>query len=261
MLKKTNFHFKAYITKMKYEYKTYSIDYDYNNSNKNDTVLFLHGWRGDKKSFEVTKNLLKNKYNMLSISFPPNGSGTIPLELSDFVCITKNILDLHNIKNIFVICHSFGFRIALLLHNQYQIIKKLVVTSGAGIRLKQSFFQKLQRNMIKVFLKDKKRSSYFYNKFASTDYKSLSPIDQTTFKNIVNVDLNYCLNDLKMPLLLFWGQKDKETSVKVAKFIKRKLENAKLVIKKDAGHFAYIVYNFEFNKLCIDFLSKKECIT
>lgn len=241
---------------MKYEYKTYVIDYDFDYSDKADTILFLHGWRGDKNSFAVTKNLLKPNYNLLSISYPPNESGTIPLKLDDFVCITKNILDLHDIKNIFVVCHSFGFRIALLLQYKYEIIKKLVVTAGAGIKLKQTFFQKLQRNMVKVFLKDKKHSSYYYNKFASIDYKSLNSVEQITFKNVVNTDLNYCLDSLKMPILLFWGKKDKETSVKIAKLIKRQINNAKLVIKKDAGHFAYIVYNFEFNKLCRDFFGE-----
>lgn len=238
---------------MIYEYKTYLIDYDFENNDKKKTVLFLHGWSGNKNSFAVTKSLLKSKYNTLSISYPPNDTGAIPLKLDDFVIMTKNILDLNNIKNVYVVCHSFGFRIALLMQNLYQNIDKIVVTSGAGIRLKTSIFKKLQRNMIKIFLKDKNQSALFYERFASPDYKLLNEIDQITFKNIVNKDLNYCLHSMNIPMLLFWGQSDKETSVKVAKYIKRQNKNANLVIKKKAGHFAYIVYNFEFNKLCIDF--------
>ena len=52
---------------MKFCYKGFLIDYDYIFNFHKENIIFLHGWGGDKKSFEFMYNLLTNKFNILSI--------------------------------------------------------------------------------------------------------------------------------------------------------------------------------------------------
>ena len=118
---------------MNFLYKSEVIDYDFFNTKNKYTILFLHGWGGNKFSFNSTINLLKNRYNILSLTIPTITPTKETWNMQNFCELILNILRFLNIKNPIVICHSFGFRIALLL-NQKISIKKLVATGGAGIK-------------------------------------------------------------------------------------------------------------------------------
>ena len=61
-----------------------------------------------------------------------------------------------------------------------------------------------------------------------------------TFVNIVNTFLEKYVININIPTIIFWGQKDKETPLYMAKRFKRLIKNSELVIIKNAGHFAYL---------------------
>lgn len=233
---------------MKFLYKSEIIDYDYFYNQHKDTIVFLHGWGGNKFSFISTSNLLKNKYNILSITLPTIHPTKEVWEMPDYCDLVLNILALHNIRNFIIICHSFGFRIALLL-NQKICIKKLVVTGGAGIKKDNLFLHiKQRRNLLKL-----KQNKNFFSSIASKDYLELSTINRQTFKNIVNLNLKNFIR-FSCPILLFWGSKDTATKLWIAKKIKKQNE-AKLIITK-SDHFAYLKLNAHFNNEVIKFLEK-----
>ena len=215
-------------------YKTYLVEYEYINNWHNQTILLLHGWGGNKDSFAKVKKIFNSNYNILSISFPPQNiyqktysdsenfnnqnpnHSTIPLDMYDYKSITQNILQLLNLKSIIIICHSFGFRIALLLNTTNICIEKIIITGGAGIQFKQFFLKKLNRQFHTILLKS--YPEYFY-KFASKEYSELSQIDRKTFKNIINKNLSKYVKILSCPAFLFWGKKDTATPIKILKFI------------------------------------------
>ena len=99
-------------------FKSFNVEYDFENSNKNTTIMFFHGWGGNKNSFALLHKYLSKDYNLLSISFPPyflsKSKSVNSLNLYDYITLLENICVLHNIKNCIIICHSFGFRITLL---------------------------------------------------------------------------------------------------------------------------------------------------
>ena len=51
-------------------FKSEVIDYNFYNNKKHATVIFLHGWGGNKNSFFNTIKLLKSKFNILTITIP-----------------------------------------------------------------------------------------------------------------------------------------------------------------------------------------------
>lgn len=254
-------------------YKSYVVEYEYINDNHNQTILLLHGWGGNKDSFSKLKKIFSSNYNILSISFPPSNlyqspstnetihnnlslnNSAIPLDMYDYKDITINILKLLNLSSVTIICHSFGFRIALMLTTSKIIIEKIVITGGAGIRIKPNFFKKLNNQFHTILLKFHPE---FFTKFASNEYMNLSQVDRQTFKNIVNKNLIKYIKNLHCPAFLFWGKKDTATPIKMFKIIKKIKPNIEYKIVKNGAHFCYLEHSNLFIDCCQNFIKFKE---
>ena len=233
---------------MRFLFKNEVVDYDFFNNEKSETVLFLHGWGGNKFSFSQTINLLKNQFNILSLTMPTISPTTCVWNMFDYVQLIENILSLYNINNPIVICHSFGCRVAMLLNKKIKI-SKIVITGGAGIK-KENIFLKIIKNNNKILLKNEK-FKYFFKLIASNDYLNLSSTNKETFKNVVNLNLKFA-SKFNCPILLFWGTKDKATPQWIAKYLKKQNNSTLLTIKSD--HFAYLKENLKFNHEVLKFL-------
>lgn len=232
---------------MNFLFKGEIIDYSHLKTNKK-TILFLHGWGGNKNSFIQTINLLKKNYSILTLTMPTISPTITSWTLLDYANLILNLTQLLNIKNLIIICHSFGFRVACLLNKKINI-EKIIVTAGAGPK-KHSIIKKINLNNNKILLKQK-RFNYLYNKIISNDYKVLTSINKKTFNNIVKINtINLC--NFCCPMLLFWGKNDTDTKIWIAKHI-NKINNSKLIVTK-SNHFAYLNYSALFNNAVLDFL-------
>ncbi len=224
------------------------FQYNFFDNKNEDTFLFLHGWGGNKFSFSQTINLLKNQFNILTITIPTISPTTSVWNMFDYVQLIENLLSLHCVEKPIIICHSFGFRVAMLLNKKIKI-KKIIITGGAGIK-KENVFLKIIKNNNKILLKNKK-NKYLFKKIASKDYLSLSMTNKKTFQNIVNLNLKFA-NKFNCPILLFWGIKDKDTPPWIAKHLKR--NNKAKLITTNSDHFAYLHESLKFNHEVINFL-------
>lgn len=226
------------------------IDYIYINSQSTKTIVFLHGWGGDKFSFASTINLFKKEFNILTLTMPTTKDCVSFWTMFDYSNLVENLLAVHNISKPIIICHSFGFRVATVL-NQKLKFSKIVVTAGAGAK-KNNILYKIDKNNSVILLKNSKFEKFFEN-FASKDYKCLSKINKQTFKNVVNFNT---LNMLKfnMPILLFWGKKDKDTKIWIAKKIKKQNKSCELLLT-NGDHFTYLEKNSLFNYKIKEFLN------
>ena len=96
---------------MNFLFKGELIDYyffDFNKNN-NETIVFLHGWGGNKNSFKSTINLLKHKFNILAVTMPTIANTAVAWSLVDYANLILALCKLHDINSIYVVCHSFGF--------------------------------------------------------------------------------------------------------------------------------------------------------
>ena len=252
---------------MYYLFRSELIEYDYHNGH-DQTIIFLHGWGGDKNSFAPTIRLLMHKFNILTITLPTTNNTVTIWQLKDYAEIISILMRLHSIISPIIVCHSFGFRIYTYLNALGIQFHKAVITGGAGIRphtfhlckhtkkLKNviksfNLLEKIRENNRKTLLKNKK-FNFLFNKIASPDYRALSIINNHTFKNIINFN-TINLVFFRCKILLFWGKNDKETPIKIAHFIK-KYNNCKLLIS-DYSHFSYLDNNSYFNHSVMRFLS------
>lgn len=233
---------------MNYLFHSEVIDYEFINSSNPDTILFLHGWGGNKNSFAQTINLLKSKFNILTLTLPTIEPTNLSWQLSDYVNAVCNILKILNLKEVIIICHSFGFRVATLLKNLAKV-KKLIATGGAGPK-KNSIFKKITQNNGRILLNQPKFKNLFKS-IASADYSTLSKTNRETFKNVVNLNTKSMLY-FPCPVLLFWGKHDKDTPFWIARKIKK--NNKAKLITTNSDHFAYLKENILFNHEVLEFL-------
>jgi pimeloyl-ACP methyl ester carboxylesterase len=206
-----------------------------------DDVLFLHGWGGDLNSFRAVYSRLKN-ITYTAVDLWGFGKSPLPdqngLSVNDYADKLALFIKSQNYKNLTVVGHSFGGRIAVVLAAKYpQLISKLVLTDAAGLkRFKLKVFLKILRYKIKKRFSKKVDPS----KFGGADYNAAKGALRATLIKTVKQDLSKYAKKIKCPTLIVWGEKDTETPLWIAKKYKRLIADSGLVIIKNAGHFCFL---------------------
>ena len=110
----------------------------------------------------------------------------------------------------------------------------LVLVDSAGLkpRRKPTYYVKItiHKLMKKLGMKGLK---------GSNDYRVLSLIMKETFKKVVSYDQSYLLKDISVPTAIFWGKKDKDTPLYMAKKLSKNIKDSSLFLL-DGGHYAYV---------------------
>ena len=197
----------------------------------------MHGWGGSLDSFMgVARNIQNHRITLLDFyGFGNSEHPENPLCLDDYVEAVKEIIEFYDMKNLTVCAHSFGGRVAIKLASQnFPYIKKMLLTDSAGVLPKRGLSYKLKVGAYKFFKK--------FNitlKTGSQDYNLLSDVMKKTFVNVVNEDLTPLLSEINIPVLLIWGDKDKDTPLYMAKIMEEKIPDSALIIFH-GSHFCYI---------------------
>jgi len=222
------------------------IDYDIiENSGK--IVFFLHGWGGDKNSFAVVKNHLAC-CKMVFVSFSGFGNSeqpNKPYSVLDYALELKDlIVSVAKGKQVVLVCHSFGARVAVKLCSLYPcLVEKLMIIGGAGVKPRRSLNYHLKvykYKRLKSKVKKGKADPKVLECYGSSDYKKLTGLMKQTFINVVNEDLKDCFKKVRCDTLLFWGENDTETPLYMARKINKWIKNSELIVLEGAGHFCYI---------------------
>lgn len=221
---------------MIYNYKGTNIHYELLGNGKTH-IVFLHGWGGSIDCFKFTKNYLNQDCSCLFIDFPPFGHSQEPMHvftMLDYVDFTEQIINICKLKNVILVGHSFGGRVAVILANR-QNVKKLFLIDSAGLKPKSTIKYFFKKNLYKLA----KKLNIKYN-IGSKDYKNLSINMKKIFVNIVNTYLEEYAININIPCIIFWGKKDKETPLYMAKRYNKLIKNSQLIVYKDSGHFSYL---------------------
>lgn len=215
-------------------------------------IIFLHGWGGSISSFLFIAKPLSKKYRVTLVDFAGFGETPEPAfayNVSDYAKDVINLCDMLNIKTAVFAGHSFGGRVALELAAKYpERTAALALIDSAGIkpRRKLSYYFKITVHKLlkKIGMKGLN---------GSADYSVLSPVMKNTFKNIVNYDQTPLLNSILHQTAIFWGDKDNETPLYMARTLKKGLRNSELFML-NGGHFAYCEDSMKFFAILSAFL-------
>jgi len=228
-----------------YNTTKYNISYEIHNNNKENTIIFLHGWGSNKEIMRDSFAVHLPRYRQVYIDLPGFGNSdlSIALDTKDYANIINLFLESLHVSNKIIFGHSFGGKVATLLSPEV-----LVLLSTAGIPNKKPLKTKLKIKMFKLLkpiFGDK-----FYKMFATKDVDGLSQNMYETLKKVVDEDFSEVFSNFRKKALIYWGESDKAVPIDNAYEIKRLIKNSKLRVYK-GDHF-FFLKNAE--QICKDFL-------
>jgi pimeloyl-ACP methyl ester carboxylesterase len=230
------------------------IETNYKIGGKGENFLILHGWNGSSDSWRKIIEILEIKYKVICPDFPGFGKTETPKiswSLSDFVEWLKEFTEKLDLKEFFLLGHSFGGRVAIKFSISYpEKVKKLILVSPGGIKQKWGLKEKIAFQLAKVGnaifskkpffrFKDGARN-LFYRVMRIKDYSRARGIMKETMKKIVEEDLLPELSKIQNKTLIIWGEKDKIIPLKYAFIFKEKIKNSKLEILPKIFHSPHL---------------------
>jgi len=218
-------------------------------------IIFLHGWGGSTASFYNIANRLKHKYRVTLLDFYGFGKTPMqkkPLFVRDYAESVIELINHYKMNDIILVGHSFGGRVAIYIASKFgYLLNKLILVDSAGLLPHRGIIYHYKVTKHKIL-----RHFGITHKAGSKDYQQLNSIEKQTFINVVNEDLTDLAKKITVPTLIFWGSKDKETAIYMAKKLKRIIYGSCLVMFKGAGHYSYLDEPDLFYKLTVIFLSE-----
>lgn len=223
------------------------------------TVFLLHGWLMDCSTFDNVIDSLKDKYNLISfdlLGFGKSGNLKEAFSLKDYAFVLNEILNYYiskyALKCVYLFGHSFGGRIIIKYLSLYDndFIKGIILCDSAGIKkksFKKSFLiykYKFKKFVFKGLSFCFKRYEIKYNSLmktsGSSDYIAVNGALKATMSLALREDLFFYLKDIKVKTIVAWGKNDEVTPLNDAYLFKKEIENSKLILFENSGHFPYL---------------------
>ena len=168
---------------------------------------------------------------------------------SAFSFVLDALADELGAKKAIWVGHSFGGRVALEIAAKHpERAAGLVLVDSAGLRPRRPPSYHIRVALHKLL----KRLGGSGLK-GSADYRELSPVMKAVFVRVVNYDETPLLARIACPTAVFWGDRDRETPLYMAKRFVRGIEGSRLFMLS-GGHFAYAEDPDRFMRVLIAFV-------
>ena len=223
-------------------------------------LVILHGWGSSRRVMMPIAQILAQIRSSYVLDLPGFGDSNDPSEpwsIDEYADAVEAFISMLPDDHVDVLVHSFGGRVILKLlprEKGKQLIRKVLITGGAGMKPKRSFKYYLKKYTAKILkapfmilpgkLREKAlgwlRSTDLWKKLGSSDYSKLSGVMRETFVKSVTEYLEDCLPQIPHETLLLWGRNDDATPIYQAERIQKGIKNSALVVIEDAGHYAFL---------------------
>lgn len=224
---------------MVFVYQGVGVDYRFIGKEGERVTLLLHGWGCDGDEFESIVTKFPDRY-FLTLDLPPfRNSGKVNENWNMFTYANMviSLCEHMKISDCDILAHSFGGRIAIIISAlRSELVNSLVLVGCAGLRPRFSLKRYIKVKKYKL----KKRLGKNTDNMGSEDYRRLDEATKKVFVSIVNENLRDFCSKIKAESLIVCGENDKDTPLYMAKKLSRLIKNSKLVVLKDAGHFAFL---------------------
>ena len=216
------------------------VYYEYIDNDSDNNIILLHGWGQNIKMMKILGNKLENDYNYLYIDLPGFGKSMEPLttwSVYDYCECVKELIDSLSLKNIIIIGHSFGGKIALVYASKYRVNKLICLASPFRKSLKKI---PAKVKIYKFFKRCKFLRNILGKYIGSTDYNNASLIMKKVLVNTVNLDISSDIKKITNKTLLIWGSNDAAVKIEDAYVLKDLIKNSELIIYNSSSHYAYL---------------------
>lgn len=217
------------------------INYIRYGNNKNRTIVMLHGWGQNIEMMKFIGDKLDE--DVLIIDLPGFGKSKEPdtvLSIYDYANLVHDLISNLEIKNIILIGHSFGGKIALAYASKYKVEKLVLLASPFKskenkINIRTKVLKKLKKvpglNKLEEFAK---------KHIGSTDYKNASGIMREILVKHVNLDITEDVKKITCPTLIIWGDNDECVPVSDGKLLEKLINDSGLIVFEGCTHYAYL---------------------
>ncbi len=226
-----------------FEYDNIKINYKEVGSKEQDSIIFLHGWGQNISMMEPIAKPFYDTNHVLIIDLPGFGSSEEPKrlwELSDFVEMVYSLAQTLEMKNITIVGHSFGGKIALLYALNHPVSKLVLLASPYKKKIKElSNKQKLLKKLKKIpglnLLANEAKKH-----IGSRDYRNATPMMRDILVHHINTDISADLNKITCSTLIIWGTEDEEVPYEDGQELETIIPDSGLVTYEGNSHYAYL---------------------
>lgn len=227
-------------------------------------LLVMHGWGSSAWMMRPVAAALSDRFRVHALDVPGHGRTPPPPHgwgVPDYAALVAAYVRANGLDAAGpfpAIGHSNGGRILLTMAADAAtapFFSKLVLVSPSGIRrtptprvrLKRFVaktlrapFQILPDGDLKAACLDWLRHTLVWKALGSSDYNALPPTMRETFVRTVGHFVEDRLDRIRIPVLVFWGDRDTDIVREQMDRLVNGLPDAGLVVMEGAGHYGYL---------------------
>ena len=250
------------------------LSYRYLKNKNKKTIVFLHGYNGNSKSWAYQFKFFKHNFSLISFDFPGFGKSDDMKDPDMFKVSDLIIRALENLKirEYYIIGHSMGGMLAQILsiNKNASIIKMVLSCTHKGYSMKykkplrEPYNKRLQeRNKLSDVEYGKLRISKMLPGLQDKEiFDFLCLISRETSSEAIVcggssmqiLDTTDVLPKIKIPCLILTGSEDIVVSKEKSLFLYNSIKNALHTEIKGVGHAPYCENALEFNEKINSFL-------
>ena len=236
------------------------IVYLENSVKSDETLLFVHGFGGNKDTWNRLVEALDDKYHVIVIDLPGHGESvskkTLSYTISDQAERLYKFVEAKNLTRFYLFGHSMGGAIALrYVGSHEETLKALILIDAMGLEKTKSDGVKLVERSDKNPLYDVCTEERLETLLRYSLYKPpyipdiikeallQEKCERRDLEKILYEDMYKdvcCLNDIAQristPTLIIWGDKDRMTHIDNATLFHDTIKGSQLVTFKEIGH-------------------------
>lgn len=230
------------------------------------TVLLIHGACQDRQTWEYQRRFLESykRFNSIMIDLPGHGqsegNGMDSIEkYSDFIAGFTETL---GIDELVLVGHSMGGRISqkYMINYPESVVGCLLAGTGPRIRVTKAVIDAVN-NDFEYFCRMAARNSFSENAEPMLREKFYKRLSVSNRKACIN-DMKACnefdvtedLGEIDTPCMIVSGSDDVLAPSRYSRQLLREINNSKLKIIEDSGHFMMMEKYSEFNRVLQNFL-------
>lgn len=216
-------------------------------------VIFLHGISDSWHSFESTLPWLPSQLRIFALSQRGHGNSQRPLHgysSKDFAGDVADFIRQKKLGPVVIAGHSMGGVHATKFAVDYPELCRALVIIGSDPFLKKNegmeeFHQYVMGmdTITREFMTDFQRSTlvkpiddHYFNLLVDEGLKVPARVFKAALAGLLEVNFTGELEKLKMPVLIFWGEKDVICQWPGQEKMKRSFPNNRLVVYEGTGH-------------------------
>jgi len=245
----------------------HSINYLNISDDKDENIIFIHGFGGDLNNWMFNQEELSNYYNTYALDLPGHGKSSKNIDFGNLNFLTDIIAKFcieKKLKKVNIVGHSLGGGIGINLANENKdLVKSLILISPIGLGEEiDSYIKNFIEADSRKELKPELEKLYYDSTLITRDlvnevlkFKRLDGVSESLNKimkeciyenNKQKNNLIKILNNLKNKVDIIWGDEDK---IIPSKHIKNLTSNVNCHILNNSGHMSHVEKSKEVNNI------------